>query len=979
MTNLDKPISAHIEQQSGKLPAPLRDPLKQQLDSFFETFAINDIPADLADDIAKVWACSEFVSRWCQRVPEQFSQLIQSGDLLRRYEPSTYTDKLREALKETKDQHALKQILRLQRQREMVRIAWRDISGRADLQEVLADLSNLADACIQQTLIKLHNHLTEEWGQPVNAAGEAQSLIIIALGKLGGQELNFSSDIDLMFVYPEEGETTGDSRTRTNAEFFIRLGQQFINALDENTADGIVFRVDMRLRPFGQSGALAMNFDSLEHYYQTHGREWERYALVKARLLTGDETAKQQLRDILRPFIFRRYLDFNVYESLRKMKQMIVTEVKRKKINHNVKLGAGGIREIEFISQTVQLIRGGREPALQNPHLLPTLDQLTELQHLPEHVTGELKQAYIFLRNTEHRIQEYADQQTHNLPDDPTAQSRLAFSMGFENWEAFSNELEKYRQQVRNHFDQMFVAPQTETTKSDDSDIANVWESLANEAESTEALEKAGYEDAQAALRQLTSLNQSYQYRSLATNGRRQFQQLMPLLIAAIGQNVQPDKTLPRIIKLLERIAQRTTYLALLLENPMALSQLVKLCAASTWIADLLSKHPVLLDELLDPRTLYQPPDKDALDYELAGFLAHVAEDDLETQMETLRQFKQANVLRVAAADIVNAIPLMKVSDHLTWIAETLLTQVFEIVWREMVNRHGTPPCEIDGQATEPGFIVIAYGKLGGIELGYGSDLDLVFLHSSKDDHGSTSGPKPVANAVFFARLGQRIIHLINTLTPSGVLYEVDMRLRPSGASGMLVSHIDAFADYQLNKAWTWEHQALVRARVVAGDPQLAQAFANIRQKTLSQKRDTEKLKQDVVEMRERMRESNEQRGKKDEMRVFDLKQAKGGIADIEFMVQYGVLAWSHDQPELLEFSDNINLLECFGRTERLSHNDASLLIEAYRHYRNTAHKQTLLGEPAVVDIKTQFAGEGTTLDEYRQQVIIIWEKLLVN
>lgn len=858
-----------------------------------------------------------------------------------------------------------------------MRIAWRDIAGIANLEETLGDLSQLADACLRTALQQLHSWMVAEYGQPLNSKGVQQKLIVIALGKLGGLELNFSSDIDLMFVYPEEGQTIGKSKTLSNSEFFNKLGQQLINTLDETTADGFVYRVDMRLRPFGQSGAVAIDFDALENYYQTHGREWERYALVKARFLSGGKSSKNQLKEILRPFVYRRYLDFNVYESLRNMKQLIIKEVQRKANHQNVKLGAGGIREIEFISQTFQLIRGGREPTLQNPHLLPTLDQLTQFNYLPEYVTNELKQAYLFLRNTEHRLQEYADQQTHLLPAEPLAQLRLAYSMGFTDWDSFVLELDKHRLHVQNHFDQVFLAPQIQENNSTQFELSNILDDLPNKETSLKSIAAAGYQNPTASHRELVSFLQSYQYRSLGSNGRKQLNQLMPLLVAAIGQHTNPDQTLLRVVSLLKKIAQRTTYIALLLENPMALSQLVKLCAASPWIADLLSKHPLLLDELLDPRFLYAPPDKGALGNELEHYLSRVSVDDVEAQMETMRQFKQVNVLRVAAADIANALPLMKVSDHLTWIAETILKQILNIAWQELIEKHGSPLCQINGQSTDPGFAIIAYGKLGGKELGYGSDLDLVFLHSSSNSQAMTTGDKPLTNAVFFARLGQRIIHMISIHTPSGVLYEVDMRLRPSGASGLLVSHVDAFFDYQMNKAWTWEHQALVRARAVAGDPHIASLFNDIRKTTLIQKFDAKKLKTEVKEMRERMRKSNQQRdtkqgkkqGKKSNGQIFDIKQGRGGIADIEFMVQYGVLAWSHDHPELLEFNDNICLLACFDKIGKMAMKDASLLAEAYRRYRDKVHKLTLLGKLAVVN--------GSEFDDFRQQVIEIWDNML--
>lgn len=965
-------ITTKLLEQISSLPAEIQEQDAPRIKSTLECLDPSAISTINPEQLVKVLVCSDFVCKWARRKPEDFVALIADPSLDKDLDTAQLWQQLEKQAGAITSQDALGTLLRQFRQKTLVRIAWRDICGSAQLQQTMGELSALADCSIRFAYEKLFSLLCNEYGRPVNAQGEPQSMIVIAMGKLGGKELNFSSDVDLMFVFPDDGETTGGNRTLSNSEFFIRLGQQLISLLDKNTADGFVFRVDMRLRPFGKSGALALSFDAMENYYQTHGREWERYAMIKARFLTGDEQHKQQLKQILKPFVYRRYLDFNVYDSLRSMKQLIVQEVKRKDMDNNIKLGAGGIREIEFIGQTFQLIRGGRSPQLQNPYLLPTLEHLGESGLLPDYTCKQLAQAYTFLRNTEHRIQEFDDQQTHNIPDDPAAQARLAYAMNFSDRETFFAELEHHRQHVRNHFDQVFVAPQKDADSSGDNELSSIWDNTSSTEQAMEILANAGYQSPQASFKTIKELNKSNRYKALGKNGRTLLNQLMPLLLSAIGQQKNPDATLPRIIKLIECITQRTTYMALLLENPMALSQLVRLVAASPWIADQISKHPILLDELLDPRSLYAPPGRAVLENDLQNQLQCVDSTDLESQMEILRLFKQVNVLRVAAADIVDALPLMKVSDHLTWIAEVILKQVLSIAWNDLVNKHGAPQCEINNTVTEPGFAIIAYGKLGGIELGYGSDLDLVFLHCAASESGMTEGDKPVANPVFFARLGQRIIHIINTLTPSGVLYEVDMRLRPSGASGMLVSHINAYADYQCKKAWTWEHQALVRARFVAGDEHVARAFEQLRAETLSQARDHNKLKTDVSEMREKMRKSNDKSDNESvekESAKFDLKQGRGGIADIEFMVQYGVLAWSADHPELLEFSDNIRLLEGFGKIGCLPQEDATNIMDAYRHYRNLVHRLTLSGESALVD--------SAQVVNFREQIIRIWDKLL--
>ena len=967
MSTHDKPHSSLTQELLRSLPAILQEKDGERIKSCLEQLDLTTLPAQIRKNLIKVLACSNFVCQWGQKNPVIFNELVNNHSLQKSFSPQMLKKKLETQAATAPDIESLGKILRQTRHEQLVHLAWLDICGRATLQATIMALSDLADNCIKIAYTKLFDKLATEFGKPVNDAGEPQSMVVIAMGKLGGQELNFSSDVDLIFAYSDDGETQGGSRSLTNHEFFTRLGQQLINLLDQKTADGFVFRVDMRLRPFGQSGALALSFDALENYYQTHGREWERYAMIKARLLTGEKDHQKLLANILKPFVYRRYLDFNVYESLRSMKQMIIQEIRRKDINNNVKLGAGGIREIEFISQTFQLIRGGRHPIFQNPHLLPTLKQLEKTGVLPDYTCVELRNAYVFLRNTEHRLQQFDDQQTHDLPTDKVSQSRLAFSMEYESWTTFSQKLEYHRKNVSEHFDSVFVAPQKATDVDSDNDFFSVWANTDPDDHARTILSDAGYQHPDATLKALAALQKSSRYRTMGSH--TQLSQLMPLLLSAISKQSQPDETLLRIIKFIEQILQRSTYIALLLEFPMALSQLVKLCAASSLIADALTKHPILLDELLDPRTLYSPPDKNLLEQELTQQLDILDDDDLENQMETLRLFKQVNVLRVAAADIVDALPLTKVSTHLTWIAEVILKQVLLIAWNDLASKHGVPLCSIKDQVTEPGFAIVAYGKLGGKELGYGSDLDLVFLHCAADDSAMTTGSKSIAVPVFFARLGQRIIHLVNTLTQSGVLYEVDMRLRPSGSSGLLVSHINTFSDYQSNKAWTWEHQALVRARAVVGDENVAKAFTEIRHNILTQTRNNDSLQNDVREMREKMRKSNDKSDKTSETGKFDLKQGRGGIADIEFIVQYSVLSMAHKHPELLEFNDNINLLQCLEEYSCLEHDDATNLTNAYQHYRSLVHEQALADENALVD--------NARIEKFREQIILIWDKLL--
>ena len=922
-----------------------------------------------SESLERVLACSEFISQTCLRQPQQLIELLQSGDLTESYSAEQMTQALSEILLSVGDENALHQQLRRFRRREMVRIAWRDIAGWAPLDETLYDLSHLADACVDLSLEKLYTWQCTEMGTPCNGVGEAQQMVILGMGKLGAYELNYSSDIDLIYCFPEAGETQGGPRVVANEQFFARLSQRLTQAINNPTADGFVFRVDLRLRPFGDSGPPVMSFAGMESYYTSHGREWERYAMVKARVIAGDKQSGGELMAMLRPFVYRRYLDYGAYENLREMKEMIAQEVKRKGMEDNVKLGPGGIREVEFIGQAFQLIRGGQDTALQERQIRKVLALLQERDLLPAYVVEELDRCYIFLRDAEHRLQQWRDEQTQMLPTDEEGQVRLAYAMGFESWQSFRTELDGVMSRVHGHFMQVFAAPQAETTEHDDSgnELLALWQGLQDQDESIDILMKLGFPAAEEALRQVTGLRNSRVYSLLSKNGKSRMDRLMPLLISAIGISEQPMQTLTRILGLLEKIARRTAYLALLVENPLALSQLVRLCSASPWISRQLGQFPMLLDELLDTRTLYVPPARDELEVELRRRMAKVDAEDLETQMEVLRHFHHANMLRVAAADVVDAIPLMVVSDHLTDLAEVVLAEVLDLAWWYLISRHGRPVCSSDGTVCEQGFAIVAYGKLGGLELGYGSDLDIIFLHGSESEDQMTAGEKPVANAVFFARLAQRIIHMLTALTPSGQLYEVDTRLRPSGASGLMVSSLAAFEQYQLEKAWTWEHQALVRARVVAGDMLIASAFENIRKKVLCMSRQESKLKHEVSEMREKMRSSLGSNNSTE----FDIKQDRGGIADIEFISQYGVLAWAQKHPELVTYTDNIRVLDTLEEAGLFSSEDTDQLQQAYKSYRQLVHRMKLQEQKPRVN-ESKFTLE-------RENVSRIWQKIFIQ
>ncbi|MBI5592279.1 MAG: bifunctional [glutamate--ammonia ligase]-adenylyl-L-tyrosine phosphorylase/[glutamate--ammonia-ligase] adenylyltransferase [Deltaproteobacteria bacterium] len=916
-----------------------------------------------------VLAFSDFISQNCTRYPLMLQDLVQGGDLFRLYSKEEYGPKLQQCLPDEPNETSIGTCLRHFRRREMVRIAWRDLAGWADLQETMDCLSSLADSCLNQVETILYDRLCREYGIPVNAEGTVQRLVVLAMGKLGAGELNYSSDIDLIFAYPDSGNTVNGPAQISNEAFFIHLCRRLIAVLSKPTSEGFVFRVDTNLRPFGENGPLVMSFDNMEDYYLRQGREWERYAWIKARVAAGDIEAGSRLLLSLKPFVFRRYLDFGVFDALREMKMKISREVSRKSMAGNIKLGSGGIREIEFFGQIFQLTRGGINPELQDRSILKVLALLAGKQMISQKVHDHLFQAYIFLRRTEHRLQEFADQQTHQIPADSEGCERLSAAMGFLDTQSFFNELSRQMGRVHKHFNTLLENPQPNAVAASDpsmeSLLSAVWLAPADREQDKKSLENMGFLHSDTVLDLLDGLRTDSATRALSSEGRQRLDRLIPFLLKETLPLDQQDLALNRTLDILKAIERRTSYLALLLENPHARLHLVKLAHASPMIATLLSRHPALLDELLDTRTLYTPPEKAELEAEIAEKMRLIPSQDLEYQIEHLCIFKQVNMLRVAAADVTGALPLMRTSDHLTEIAETVLNQVLELSWKHLVAKHGTPFSSLEGIVCNKGFAVIAYGKLGGIELGYGSDLDLVFLHAG--DPGETDGGTPLDNFQFFARLGQRVIHMLTARTPAGKLYEVDMRLRPSGSSGVLVSHIDAFEQYQTGKAWTWEHQALVRSRPIGGDTRVCERFQAIRRKVIAQSREPEVLRSEVGEMRERLRREH---ANKDPQR-FDIKQDIGGIIDIEFLVQYLVLSNSHEHLALLQWTDNVRLLQTLIETGILADYQAHFLKEAYLTYRAAVHRLNLQERPAVVS-EDRFRS-------LRENVAMIWKHYMLT
>jgi glutamate-ammonia-ligase adenylyltransferase len=914
--------------------------------------------------LGKLWACSEFVARLCIRRPAMLAELIDEGFEAER-SPGDYQQQVATAIADAEaTDEGLMRALRLLRQKEMLRIAWRDLAGLADVEQILYELSDFAEAVIEQTLDHLQRQTMEALGVPRNADGEVQQMLVLAMGKLGGRELNFSSDIDLIFAYADAGTTEGGRRL-SNHEFFLRLGRQLVRVLDEITADGFVYRVDTRLRPNGDSGPLAMNFNAMEQYYQLQGRDWERYAMIKASIIGGREADRQYLASMLRPFTYRRYLDFGAFESIREMKGMIEAEVRRKSMKDNIKLGSGGIREIEFIGQTFQLIRGGPMPELQQRSILKVLSILAEFGYLEPAEAEDLRESYLFLRKLENRLQMERDQQTQVLPRDPVSRERIRLAMGFDDWDGLVQVLDRHREAVTRVFDSVISSdeqPETDAIHS----LQLFWADVDNRDGLDHWLQALACDNRAELIDALARFRSQARIRTLAEAGSRRLQQLLLKLLKNIIAYDDSLVLLNRVLEILAAIVGRPVYVSLLLEYPSAQKQMLELCAASQWFANELARYPILLDELLDSQELFRQNDREQLTTELQRLMSQVDQDDLEQQMERLRQFRRTEIFKLAATDVIHVHEIWDVGAKLSTIADVVLEKVFQLSWNAVCKRHGVPVCTIEGEQYQPGMAIVAYGKLGGLEMGYGSDLDIVFLHDSSGEKQYTNGEKSIDNSQFFSRVAQKVLHILGTRTHSGILYEADTRLRPDGRAGMMVSSVTAFEDYQRNKAWTWEHQALLRSRSITGSEPVSQEFARIRQSVLAVPQDPAKICSDVVEMREKMRSHLASR---DESSI-NIKQDPGGMVDIEFTTQAGMLLNVAGHPEMLSVSSTLEFIEYLTGVGWYSSAEADDLATAYKLYRQQANRQALEVELAQ-DIKNR-------LQPHLDRVTEIWSRLVV-
>lgn len=925
------------------------------------------LPKQASAKLVQLVASSEFAAAVLLREWEWFTTALAAGDFAVPLDAATL-DTFRRQIGESDDELAhVKAKLRRFRNRCLIHILWRMAGARDGVWESLQSLSALADALIAAVMQYSDRSVASRFGEPLGQSGMRVPLVVLAMGKLGGEELNFSSDVDLIFLYSEDGETDGVRRLSAH-EYFVRCSRQIVTMLDDATADGFVFRVDTRLRPFGDSGPVVISFAGLENYLLQHGRSWERYAYVKARAISpmaSAEAINELYRNIIHPFVYRRYLDYGVFESLREMKSLIEAEVQRRELAQDVKLGPGGIREVEFIVQSLQLVRGGAHPDLRSRSLREALSRLDTTRGLGHEAVAELMAAYEFLRRFENAVQAIRDQQTHAVPESAPDRARLGLAMGRANWESLAGELQMHRDNVSRQFAQ--IAFRNEEGRREAVSAAEPaavhWKKLSTEEEWLDYLQRENYVDADRIAACLGSFGASPLQRQLDATTRRRLDRFMQTFIDRLKTRDSPGVACERIITVVSQIVRRSAYLALLNENPAVLERLVALCEKSAYLTGEIERFPLLLDELLDPRLFTETISVARMRGELDERLSREDADDSEAVIEALARFQRASLFRIAVADVSGVLPIMQVSDRLTELAEIVLEVALDVAWRDLTSMHGQPSCESGTGRRKAGFGVIAYGKLGGIELSYRSDLDLVFLHNSQGEGQMTDGEKPLDNSVFFARLVRRLVHFLTTRTSSGALYEVDTRLRPSGRSGLLVISTEGFAKYQEQNAWTWEHQALLRSRPVAGSARVAREFEQIRSATLRLRVDRQKLLDEVLSMRQKMRKQLD-RSSTDQ---FDLKQGEGGIGDIEFLVQYLVLKNAEREPALIFYPDNIRQLGTLEGVGCLDAGTVAGLQEAYKAFRLRMHRLTLDERPPIVDAN-DFADE-------RDFVTAIWHR----
>lgn len=901
---------------------------------------------------------SPFLASILCRKPEYFTLLLVEGRIEQPRNEAEMLADLRRIIPEQVDFFELKAGLRRYKFKQVLRIGSRDLCGMATLDEVMAELSGLAAASLQRAYEICSQQLQAEYGEPLetieNEETRLAEMTILGMGKFGGNELNFSSDIDLIYCYSSRhGETSGGSRGEKISlhRYFVKLAEMVSRALHQATEDGFVFRVDTRLRPDGNSGDLAISLAAAETYYESWGQSWERAAMIKARPVAGSIPLGVELLQRLKPFIYRRYLDFGMIEDIKLMKQKINASLRREQEGErNLKLGRGGIREIEFFIQAHQLVNAGKRPHLQYRNSLRVLQLLEAEELITSKEQALLSEAYRFLRTTEHRIQIVQEQQTHSLPVKADELLALARRSGFPDSESFSAELERHRQGVNSIFEDLFHSEEEDVPTRPE--VNFIFDPESDPDLVKDLLEEKGFSNPEAAYESLEHLRVGEPHRRMTRRGRRFLEKLAPQLMSELLDSPNPDQALNNLESFIRSIRARTSFFALLAENPGIVKLLLALFGSSQLLSRIFIQRPELLDTMVAGS--YATLGKDRL--QMLGELAEqmVLAEDFELQLDTLRRFRNEEFLRIALNDLHGQMKQGVGARQLSWVAEVCLEQAVRMARQELAGRFGAPfPDDAEDNGNETAFAIVGMGKLGGLELNYHSDLDIIFIYDAEGKTRPISETDPdrfrqLSNHEYFAKLAQRIITVLTLVTREGFVYKIDTRLRPSGNQGPLVTSLKAFERYHQESAQPWERQAMTKARIVCGPAEFSERVQSLISFLTFERPLPENLQAEIYRLRYRM----EKEIAKETKEQLNIKTGRGGMVDVEFITQYLQLKHAAQVKELRK-QNVLELLLALAEQKLMPVADAELLINGYKFLRRLENKLRLLHDQSINELSS--------------------------
>ncbi len=913
-------------------------------------------------DLLQVLGASPFLATILYTQKHLLRSLFLGNTFLRRKSEAEMVQELNQCFPPHSSFPMLQKELRLFKKREILRIGARDLCGKADFAEIAEELSALAAATLQRACEVSGQILKAEFGTPrpikKNSDAEAE-FTVLGMGKLGGNELNFSSDIDLMYFYSTAtGLTEGIKDPLGNIKnriplpaYFAKLANLVTKAMSQPTEDGFVFRVDLGLRPEGSSGDMAHALEYAENYYESWGHSWERSAMLKARPVAGTIALGEQLLKNLEPFIYRKYLDYGMIEDLKSMKQKIDQNLKRQREgDQNIKLGRGGIREIEFFIQTLQLIHSGKNPALREKNSLKALAILHREKILSPEDYHDLKEAYVFLRTVENRIQVFQEKQTHNLPTQPAALKALSRRCGYREVARFWKELENHRRKVEGIYRSLFYSGEEEMEQTVSSEAAFLMSRTADPDLVQDILEENGFRSPAAAYESLLVIRDGLQHVRMTEKARRLLRRVAPAFMQDILESPEPEKALSNTEKFFASLRSKTPVFALLAENHHLIHLLVSLFSTSQFLSRFFIKDPSILDALASSAYAILFKNHETMNEELSDLLKKAV--DYEDKLHALRRFRHEEFLRVALNDIQNKTLQEDVTAQLSCLADVCLEEAMAIARKELIPRFGIPVCRgDDGAEHEAAFVIVALGKLGGRELNYHSDLDIIFLFEKEGEtrpheRTDTNKFKPQSNLEYFSRLAQRIISVLTLKTSLGHVFPIDTRLRPSGNQGPLVTSLNTFRQYHQTSAQVWERQALAKARTVSGPEHLRRAIEKEIDWVVYEKTIPDSFSGELCRLRKRMENEVAREGKS----RFNIKMGRGGIVDVEFLIQYLQIKNGREHPEIKR-SNTLKALEAVHKAGFLNSDDCEVLSKGYKFLRRLENKLRLIHDQSISEL----------------------------